>query len=50
MNPFPGACLGFSIFHVISQNHSLIKIRSTNTNGEFRVPADIKDGVICSGS
>ena len=49
MNPFPGAfqgiCSGFSIFLVISQNYRLMKIRGTNTNGELRAPADIKDGV-----
>ena len=25
-----------------------MKIRSTNTNGEFKAPVDIKDGVLCS--
>ena len=29
--PFQWLCSGFSIFPVISQNHRLIKIRSTNT-------------------
>ena len=24
-----------------------MEIRSTNSNGEFRVPANIKDGVLC---
>ena len=51
LNPFPSAfqelCSGFSIFLVIFQNYRLMKIRSTNSNGEFRVPADIKDGVLC---
>ena len=27
-----------------------MKIRSTNTNGESRVPADIKEGVLCHDS
>ena len=43
MNPLPGAFLGlcsdFLVFIVISQNHRLTKIRSTNTNGEFMAPA-----------
>ena len=42
MNPLPGAFLGlcsdFLVFIVISQNHRLTKIRSTNTNGEFMAP------------
>ena len=54
MNPFPsavrGLCSGFSIFLVISQNYRLMKLRSTNTNGEFRAPADIEDGVLCHDS
>ena len=43
MNPLPGGI-------VISQNHRLTKIRSTNTNGEFMAPADIQDGVPCHDS
>ena len=27
-----------------------MKLRSTNSNGEFKVPADIKDGVLCHNS
>ena len=54
MNLFPsavrGLCSGFSIFLVISQNYRLMKLRSTNTNGEFRAPADIEDGVLCHDS
>ena len=54
LNPFPsafrGLCSGFSIFLVIFQNYRLMKIRSTNSNGEFRVPADIKDGLLCHNS
>ena len=50
MNPFPsafqGPCSSFSIL----QNHRLMKIRSANANVEFRVSADIKDGVLCHGS
>ena len=45
-----GLYSGFSIFLVISQNYRLMKIRSTNANGEFRVPATIKDGVLCHDS
>ena len=54
MNPFPRAfqwlCSGFSIFLIISQSYRLMKIRSTNKNGEFRAPADIKDGIFCPES
>ena len=54
VNPFPsgfqGFCSGFSIFLVISENYRLMKIRSTNTSGEFRAPADFKDGVLCHDS
>ena len=42
-NGFQGPCSGFLKFLAISQNYRLMKIRSTNTNGEFRVPADIKE-------
>ena len=27
-----------------------MKLRSTNTNGKFRAPADVKDGVLCHDS
>ena len=54
LNPFSsafqGLCSGFSIFLVIFQNYRLMKIRSTNSSGEFRVPADIKDEVLCHDS
>ena len=54
MNPFPsafqGPCSSFSIFLIILQNHRLMKIRSAYANVEFRVSADIKDGVLCHGS
>ena len=52
MNPFSDAfqglfSLGFLKIILIYQNHRLIQIRGTNTNGEFIVPVDINDGVLC---
>ena len=44
---FQGLCSAFSIFLVICQNYRLMKIRSTYSNGEFRVPVNIKNGVLC---
>ena len=54
MNPFLGAFqwlyFGFSIFLVISLNYRLMKIGITYTKSEFRVLADINDGVFCHDS
>ena len=38
---FSRALFRFSLFLVISQNHRLIKIKSKNTNGEFRASMTI---------
>ena len=50
LKTFSMALFRFFNISYISQNYRLMEIMSTNTNGEFKIPADIKNRVSCHES